>query len=82
MVGLAAPVALLLGCLVTGDGAVEQQRRKGAASAAARLSCDGRRTSGATKKKWRDKEGKKQIIKTKMCARDKMRKYQSYHQRW
>ena len=31
----------------------------GTASAAARLSCDGRRTSGAAKKKGRDREGKK-----------------------
>ena len=69
MVGLAAPVALLLGCLVTGDGAVEQQRRKGAASAAARLSCDGRRTSGATKKKWRDKEGKTNNKNKNVCKR-------------
>ena len=80
--GLAAPVTLLLSCLAKGDGAVEQQRRKGVASAAAGLSYGERRTSGAAKKKGRDKEGKKQIKEKKICARDKRRKYQSYHQRW
>ena len=52
-------MALLLGCPTMGDGAVEQERRKGATSAVAGLSYSGRRTSGAIKKKERDKEGKK-----------------------
>ena len=64
-----APVALLLGCPATGDEAVEQQRRKGATSAAAAgLSCGERRTNGVAKKKGRDREGKKQIKNKKMCA--------------
>ena len=63
-----AAVAFLLGCPAMGDGAVEQQRRKGATSSTVRLSCGGRRTSGAAMKKERDREGKKQIKNKKMCA--------------
>ena len=71
-------MVLLLGCPAVGDGAVEQERRKGATNAAAGLSYSGRRTSGATKKKGKDREGKKTNKKEKNVARDKRRKYQSY----
>ena len=48
-------MTLVLGCPVVGDGAVEKQRRKGATSAGVGLSYGRRRTSGATKKKAKNK---------------------------
>ena len=73
LVGLTASVALLLVCPATGDRVVEKQTGKGAASAAVGFPMAG--DGELQRRKGEIKYEKKQI--KKMCARYKMRKYQS-----